>query len=65
LDADLSIDAGEFASPLLWRLAGAGLTPADRSTLRRAHHYLNRSAEFEISVLGLIRDYPLTAQGDR
>src|SRR6266568_6220703 len=40
-DANLSIDAGEFASPLLWRLAGTGLTPADRSALRRAHHCLN------------------------
>jgi hypothetical protein len=40
-DADLSIDAGEFASPLLWRLAGAGLTPADRSALCWAHYFSN------------------------
>src|SRR5487761_1574509 len=40
-DAGLSPDAGEFASPLLWRLAGAGLTPADRSALCRAHRSSN------------------------
>jgi len=33
-NAGLSPDAGEFASRLLWRLAGAGLTPAGRLALR-------------------------------
>ena len=33
-EAGFSHDAGEFASRLLWRLAGAGLTPAGRLALR-------------------------------
>jgi hypothetical protein len=33
-DAGLSPDVGEFATPLLWRLAGAGLAPAGRLALR-------------------------------
>jgi len=28
------IDVGEFASQLLWRIAGVGLTPAGRLALR-------------------------------
>src|SRR5713226_7127244 len=40
-----------LTSPLLWRLAGAGLTPADRSALCRAHHYLNSRGESVVSVL--------------
>src|SRR5579859_3019658 len=54
-DARLSANAGEFAFGLPWRLARAGLPPANRSALRRAHHYLNRSSELPGSVLKLIR----------
>src|SRR6266567_447317 len=34
-------------SGLLWRLARAGLTPADRSALRWAHRYSNHLSELE------------------
>ncbi len=45
--AGLSPDAGEFASPLLWRLAGAGLTPAGRLALHWARHNTNPTELFE------------------
>jgi hypothetical protein len=64
-DAGLSPDAGEFASRLLWRLAGAGLTPAGRLALRLG------TPLFE--PVRRVRDqrprpdprYTLTVQGDR
>src|SRR6266581_291770 len=46
-----------LTSPLLWRLAGAGLTPADRSALCRAHHCLNSEIELGRGVLDLIRTH--------
>jgi hypothetical protein len=44
--ARLSPDAGEFPSPLLWRLAGAGLTPAGRLALTWARRNANQRIEF-------------------
>jgi hypothetical protein len=49
-----------LTSGLLWRLARTGLTPADRSALHRAHHYLNSSPVLSRGVLDLIKTHRRT-----